>query len=72
MMRPALAQQAAILYSRNANATLKRLAKRNWPTRVDARMPRGMGELCRFTFIRDAEAGLTEQHFGALARSLRL
>lgn len=56
-----LVEEAARLYSENRTEELLRYAADQWPSEgVD--LPEGVGEVCRFAFIRCYELGLIDQH----------
>lgn len=56
-----IAEEASRLYSSNENEALFRLAESKWPP-DGAALPDGIGEVCRFAFIRAVQLNQTDQH----------
>jgi hypothetical protein len=56
-----LAVQAARLYDANDNDALFRLATLNWPP-LGVELPPGIGEVCRYAFIRSVQMNQIDQH----------
>jgi len=56
-----LVTQASRLYSENKTEELLSYARAIWPDE-GADFPEGVGEVCRFAFIRSYELGLIDQH----------
>jgi len=56
-----LLEQAADMYDNNQTEALYQLAADNWPA-IGAELPAGIAEVCRYTFIRHAEAHEIDQH----------
>lgn len=56
-----LLEQAADMYDNNQTEALYALAAETWPA-VGEELPAGIAEVCRYTFIRHAEAHEIDQH----------